>query len=121
MNRSIFIIEDEGLIALMLQRYLSSQNYNILGIAKEGLKAIDRIKELDPDLIILDVNIQGSINGVETFKIIRSFSKAPVIFLTGNSIDIITNNIECIGVPIFEKPVSLEDLKRSIEKIFLSK
>ena len=117
MIKSIFIIEDESIIALMLQRFLSSHNYNILGIAKEGAKAIELIRTLTPDLIIMDVNIQGDINGVDTFKIIKSFSDVPVIFLTGNSVEIINNEKMCQGIPILEKPVSLEDMKKTIDKI----
>lgn len=116
MSKSIFIIEDEGLIALMLQKYLISQNYVISGIAKEGLKAIEMVKALKPDLIVMDVNIHGDMNGVETFKIIRSFSNVPIIFLTGNTVEIITEDEACKGVPVFEKPISLTDLKKMIDK-----
>lgn len=117
MSRSIFIIEDEGLIALMLQKFLSSQNFSISGIAKEGLKAIEMIQVLNPDLVVMDVNIQGDMNGVETFKKIRGFSNIPIIFLTGNTVEIITDEEACKGVPIFEKPISLSDLKKMIDKM----
>jgi len=117
MKKTILIVEDEGIIALGLQSYLTSKNYNVLGIVKEGEKAIEMTRALNPDLIIMDVVIQGSINGVETCKNIKSFSNVPIIFLTGNCTEIIKNDKKCEGIPIYSKPIIMEDLKLAIDNI----
>lgn len=117
MKKSILIVEDESIIALGLQNYLSSQNYIVLGIVKDGEKAIEMTRLLNPDLIIMDVVIQGNINGVETCKNIKSFSNVPIIFLTGNSTEIIHSDIKCHGIPVYSKPVLMEDLKKAIDAI----
>jgi|GEM_PF-5844370 len=51
MKKSILIVEDESIIALDLQNYLTSQNYIVLGIAKEAGKAIEMVRTLKPDFI----------------------------------------------------------------------
>ncbi len=117
MKKSILIVEDEGIIALGLQSYLMSKNYEVLGIVREGEKAIEMTKTLKPDLIIMDVVIQGDINGVETCKNIKSFSNVPIIFLTGNCTDIIKNDKKCEGIPIYSKPIIMDDLKLAIDNI----
>lgn len=117
MKKSILIVEDESIIALGLQSYLSSQNYIVLDIVKDGKNAIEMTRTLNPDLIIMDVVIQGDINGVETCKKIKSFSNVPIIFLTGNSTEIIHNEIKCDGIPVYSKPVLMEDLKKVIDSI----
>lgn len=117
MKKTILIVEDEGVIALCLQSYLTSKNYDVLGIAKEGDKAIEMTRTLKPDLIIMDVVIQGDINGVETCKNIKSFSNVPIIFLTGNCTDIIKNDKNCQDIPVYSKPIIMEDLKLAIDNI----
>lgn len=118
MRKSILIVEDEAIIALMLQRFLSSLNYQIIGIVNEGLKAIEMTKTLKPDLVIMDVVIQGDMNGVETFKKIRNFSDVPVIFLTGNSLETIQKEEKCNSSEVFSKPILMEELKQTLSKVF---
>lgn len=117
MKKSILIVEDEAIIALMLQSYLSSRNYTILGIARGGENAIEMVRTLKPDLVIMDVVIQGDINGIETCKNIKRFSTVPIIFLTGNSLELINNDKECDGIPVYSKPVLMEDLKKTIDQM----
>lgn len=117
MKKTILIVEDEGIIALGLQTYLTSKNFDVLGIAKEGVKAIEMTRALKPDLIIMDVVIQGDINGIETCKNIKDFSNVPIIFLTGNSADMIKNDEKCEGIPVYSKPIIMDDLKIAIDNI----
>lgn len=120
MKKSIIILEDESIIALMLKRFLASQNYTVIGIAKDGDTAIQLLKNSKPDLIIMDVHIKGEMNGIDTYKIIQKSFNIPAIFLTGNPSQVL--NIEKIypNVLLLEKPVSLSDLKRAIDIIFSS-
>ena len=120
MKKSILIVEDDGIIAFGLQSYLSSLNYIVLGIAKDGETAIEMTQNLKPDLIIMDIIIQGNINGVETCKNIKSFSSVPIIFLTGNCTEIINNEKNCLGMPIYSKPILMEDLKIAIDNILIN-
>lgn len=119
MKKSILIVEDEGIIALGMQSYLSSLDYIVLGIAKDGETAIEMTRNLKPDLIIMDVIIQGDINGVETFKNIKSFSKVPIIFLTGNSTEIFHNEKKFLGMPVYTKPILMHDLKIAIDNMLI--
>jgi len=119
MKKSIIILEDESIIALMLKRFLTSQDHEITGITKDGPTTIELVKSAKPDLIIMDVHVKGDMNGIDTYKKIQEFCDVPAIFLTGNSSEVL--NIEKIhqNSRVLEKPVSLTELKRTIDKIFL--
>lgn len=117
MKKSVVILEDESIIALMLKKFLISQNHVITGIAKDAQTAIELVKNSKPDLIILDVHIKGNIDGIEAYKIIKGFYKGPTIFLTGNSLDILNREKNQHGYYVLEKPVSLSDLKKTIDLI----
>ncbi|MES2592629.1 MAG: response regulator [Bacteroidota bacterium] len=117
--KSIIILEDEGIIALMLKRFLTSQNHSVTGTAKDGKTAIELVEKFKPDLIIMDVHIKGDINGIDTYKKIQGFYEVPAIFLTGNSLDIINIKTNYKNLYVLEKPVSLTELKRTIDLIFV--
>lgn len=118
MAQSIIIVEDECIIALMLKNFLTAQGYKILGTAMDGHTAIELIRNSKPDLIILDIHIKGNINGLETYKIIQKTWDIPAVFLTGSSSEIVNIEKNYPNVLILEKPVSLQELKKTIDKTF---
>ena len=87
MHARIFIVEDELIVAEDLRSRLKSNNFEVIGIADSGTKAIEQIKTLKPDLLLMDVRVKGELNGIETAIIIQSYfdNPIPVVFLTGFS------------------------------------
>lgn len=120
MPKSIIILEDECIIALMLKKFLVSLNYEVLGTVMDGKTLIELIRNSTPDLIILDVHIKGNINGLETYQIIQKDWDIPAIFLTGNSAEVANIQKKYPNVIVMEKPVSLHELKKTIDTIFFS-
>ena len=120
MPKSIIILEDECIIALMLKKFLVSLNYEVWGTVMDGKTLIELIQKSKPDLIILDVHIKGNINGLETYQIIRNDWDIPAIFLTGNSAEVANIQKKYPNVIVMEKPVSLHELKKTIDTVFLS-
>lgn len=87
MAKNILVIDDEELITKSLLRLLQSEGYDVT-IAKSGLEGIEKVREMDFDLIITDVRMPG-LDGIETVKRIRSYlaesSKRPIpeVMITG--------------------------------------
>lgn len=79
---NVLIVEDEIIIAEDIASYLESLGYNVIGIVDNGTAALQKIKEDAPDLILLDININGPIDGVQVATIIKQDYKIPFIFLT---------------------------------------
>ncbi|MFZ0454780.1 MAG: response regulator, partial [Ignavibacteriaceae bacterium] len=78
----ILIVEDESIVAFDLKRMLLNLNYDVLDIVASGEKAIKKAVEEKPDLIIMDVMLNGPITGVEAAARIKGVMNVPVIYLT---------------------------------------
>lgn len=78
----IFIVEDEALIAESLEEILEVLDHEVVGIADNGPDALKMIEESKPDLMLLDIQIKGKMDGIDVAKKIKDISKAPFIFTT---------------------------------------
>ena len=78
----ILIVEDESIVAFDLKRMLLNLNYDVLDIVTSGEKAIKKAVEEKPDLIIMDVMLNGPITGVEAAARIKGVMNVPIIYLT---------------------------------------
>ena len=81
-DSSLFIVEDEIVIALDLKRLVENLGFNVVGIENNGSDAIRKIEKIKPDLVLMDIRIKGEIDGIETAKILRQRFNTPVIFLS---------------------------------------
>jgi CheY-like chemotaxis protein len=79
----ILIAEDEAISALSMQRALTRSGYKVCELVSTGEEAVERVKQKKPDLVIMDVILNGSVNGVEAAMEIRSRSDIPIVFVTG--------------------------------------
>ncbi len=79
---NIFIVEDESIVAKDIQNSLVKLGYNVVGIANNGADAIEKVVELAPDLVLMDIMIKGNLTGIEASEKIKEQINVPVIFLT---------------------------------------
>jgi signal transduction histidine kinase len=78
----VFIVEDETIVARDLQRMLEGLNYEPAGTAGSGEQALEMIAAELPDLVLMDIALQGGHDGIETADEIRRRFRRPVIFIT---------------------------------------
>lgn len=115
----VLIVEDEFLISMQLESELSDGGYNVLKIVSSGEKALKIVSEISPDLILMDINLAGEIDGIETARKIQSFSKNPIIFMSGYSDSKTKNRINSVdSLGFLIKPIFLSDLKPIIDGYF---
>lgn len=81
----ILLVEDEGIIAKDIRRRLEKLGYHVVGIADSGEEALKLAHEHQPELVLMDIVLQGLIDGVETAEQLRQRMDVPVIFLTAHS------------------------------------
>ncbi len=81
----ILIVEDDMIIAANISLQLSKLGYEVTGIESRGEDAINHAKENHPDIILMDINLKGKLDGIETAKSIKHFFDIPFIYLTANS------------------------------------
>ncbi|NBD33798.1 MAG: response regulator [Cyanobacteria bacterium] len=80
--KKILIVEDEAVVSLDISRRLEKMGYEVMGRLASGEEAINLIQEERPDLVLMDINLQGEMDGIETAtKLYREYN-LPVIYLT---------------------------------------
>jgi len=79
---NIFIVEDESIVAKDIEHSLTKLGYNVVGISNNGNDALEKIMELSPDLVLMDIMIKGTLNGIEVTEKLKEKMNVPVIFLT---------------------------------------
>lgn len=114
----ILIVEDEMLIAANISLDLTKLGYEVTGIIPRGEEALVHVKENMPDLILLDIQLKGKIDGVETAKILKQQFDIPVIFLTANADEAnFARAKETKPDAFISKPFKKLDLQRAIELV----
>ena len=78
----ILIVEDEGIVAKDIQNILKTLGYTVVGISSSSEDAIKKTDEMRPDLVLMDIVLDGNADGIETAKQIRNRFNIPIIYLT---------------------------------------
>jgi PAS domain S-box-containing protein len=86
-NSRILVVEDEGIIAKDIQSTLNRSGYSVIAIASSGEEAIKKAMETHPDLVLMDIVLQGDMDGVAAAEKIRDRFDIPVVYLTAYSDD----------------------------------
>lgn len=86
-GQRILVVEDEGIIAIHLQRMLSGMGYQVPETIETGEGAVHAIETLHPDLVLMDIKLQGTMDGIEAAQQIRSRYDLPVVYLTAYAED----------------------------------
>ena len=118
----ILIVDDEAIFVMSLERALKQAGYDVCDSALSGEEALAKVKEENPDLVILDLCLNCETSGVETANRIRSISNIPIVFISGLIKEEIENEIKEIGGSAYlTKPFAPEDLITAIQKISANK
>ncbi len=81
----ILVVEDERIVARSLRIQLTALGYDVVGNVASGEEAIQQSGDLRPHLVLMDIRLEGSIDGVEAAATIRRRFQLPVIYLTAFS------------------------------------
>jgi PAS domain S-box-containing protein len=81
----IMVVEDEGVVALQIKEALQGQGYVVPVVVLTGEEAVARVLETEPDLVLMDIQLKGSLSGVEAAQRIRQRLDVPIVYLTAFS------------------------------------
>ena len=113
---NILIVEDEQVAAETLALNLKRYDYKVLGIVNSGIQAIEKVAETQPDLILMDIVLKGTMDGIVTSKKIQTTYNIPIIYLSSCSErDTLKRARETKPKGYLVKPYKAEDLKATIE------
>lgn len=121
-KKKVIIVEDDLILNLLYESYLERLGFETEGELVYGKTAIEKTNQFDPDLIVMDISLEGDIDGIDAMLKIRKFSQVPVIYITGNSDPYhVERAKDTDPLDYLTKPIEFEDLKMSIDKHFSSK
>ena len=114
-DKRILIVEDEPLIAFDLSDFLQSLGYKVLAICHDSETALDKIHIHQPDLVLLDIHIEGSKDGIQVAQSIREQYDIPYVFLTSFSDEMTLGKAgETMPYGYIVKPFDEKSLKATI-------
>jgi len=111
----VVVAEDEALIRLDLVELLTDEGYEVVGQASDGEAAVAMVRELEPDLVVMDVKMPV-MSGIEAAEIISDERIAPVVMLTAFSQrDLVEQAREAGAMAYVVKPFDASDVVPAIE------
>lgn len=112
--KKILIVEDELIAAHNLADNIKELGYEVSGIVKTGKAAIDRVINDPPNLILMDIKLQGDMSGIEAARALQDYD-IPIIYLTAFSdTKTLEDATETLAYGYLNKPAKLEDIKSAI-------
>ncbi|MEI7648310.1 MAG: response regulator [Methanomicrobiales archaeon] len=84
-GEKILIVEDDDIIARVEDWRLKNLGYMVCGRATNGAEAMELMANKKPDVVLMDINIKGEIDGIETARMIKKEFNIPVIYVTSHS------------------------------------
>jgi CheY-like chemotaxis protein len=90
----ILIVDDEGITARHVHNYLNGLGYEVVGTIGTGEQALALAAQERPDLVLMDIELQGSIDGIEAARELHSRLDIPVVYLTAYSDDVTLQRAE---------------------------
>ncbi len=112
----ILIVEDELIIANSIKRYLTQMGYDITGIAINYEQALDLLGKIKPDIVLLDILLNGRRTGIDLANYIQTNLHIPFIYLSAKITSDVFHSAKLTRPSGFiSKPIQKENLYTTIE------
>lgn len=115
-NTKILIVEDESIVALDIKNALKKLDFKTIDIAKDYDGAIKSVKQFEPSIILMDINLKNSTkDGIDTVKDIQKIKNIPIIYLTAFcDEETVMRAVKTNPISYLLKPFKREELKSTI-------
>jgi CheY-like chemotaxis protein len=116
MKKKVLIAEDEKIIALDIRRQLQTLDYEVTSIVSTGEEAINECRRIKPDVVLMDIGLQGILSGTQAATMIFREMAIPIVHLSGLKKEFKESEI---NYPLFfiNKPFEQRILKEILDKV----
>jgi CheY-like chemotaxis protein len=115
----VLIVEDEHITALDVARQLRHLGYQVLALAHSGAQAIAHALTLRPQVVLMDIHLHGTMDGIEATRRIQAAAPIPVVYLTAHAdaatVARIQATTEASG--LVPKPIHLPTLHTTLQRV----
>lgn len=115
---NVVLVEDAGIVANDIDQTITEAGFRMVDKFSSGEQALEQLDEANPDLVLMDIQLSGELDGIETTEKIEEGYSVPVVFLTAYSNpDTIERARETGAVAYLVKPLDKDDLDSIIRWI----
>ena len=115
-KKKIMVVEDDSIVARDLVRQLTDLGYDVVANAPSGEEALNKLPEVHPDLVLMDIVLAGAMDGIQAAERIMALSGTPVVYLTAYADDKTFGRATLTGPSGYIlKPVEKKQLQVAIE------
>ena len=114
----ILVVEDERIIAMDIQDRLRRWGYDVPEIAASGEEALRKTERIQPNLVLMDIKLQGNMDGIEAAKEIQKRFSIPIIYVTAYADETTMSRVKATEpCGIILKPFGERELNSTIETV----
>lgn len=115
---SILIVDDAAFMRMMIKDILSKNGYIVIGEAENGVRAVEQYKELNPDLVIMDITMP-EMDGIQAVKQIKSLSSNAKIIMCSamGQQAMVIESIQAGARDFIVKPFQAERVIEAVKKV----
>ena len=111
--KKVLIVEDDYMLSMINRKYVELMGHTVVDAVTNGADAIESAKKHAPDIILMDLRLDGDMDGIDAMIEISKFCPAPAIYLTGNSDEENKNRASKTNMLAFcVKPIHFEQLQQ---------
>lgn len=114
----ILIVDDAAFMRMMIKDILTKNDYEVVGEAENGLKAVEKYKELSPDLVLMDITMP-ELDGIEAVKQIKAYDPDAVVVMCSamGQQAMVIESIQAGAKDFIVKPFQAERVIEAIQKV----
>jgi CheY-like chemotaxis protein len=115
----ILVVEDESITALDVARQLRRLGYQVVALARCGLQAIESALALRPHVVLMDIRLQGDMDGIEAARSIQAAAPIPVVYMSAHADAATLERIRATtrAAGVVPKPVHLPTLHATLQRV----
>ena len=111
--RKVFIVEDDRFITAIFTMFLRDLGHELVGRTGSGKEAIEKCKELKPDVVLMDIHLEGDLDGIQTAEMLKREIEVPIIYISSDTTSpvieraIVSNSYGYLVKPINKKELGI--------------
>ena len=117
-SKKAIIVEDNLILSILYENMMKEMVFKTVGEIKDGETAVKLIRKYAPDVVIMDIMLEGDMDGIHAAHMIREFTEVPILFITGNSDTHHAERAKKVSNSAFlTKPITEQVLKDAVNEL----
>lgn len=118
MGEKVLIVDDAAFMRMMIKDILTKNGYDVVGEAENGIKAVEKYKEVEPDLVIMDITMP-EMDGIQAVKEIKKINDGARIIMCSamGQLSMVIESIQAGAKDFIVKPFQADRVLEAVKKV----